>query len=114
MTLIGENEETKNIVFRILSELLSILENSSEDIVRFQGLDRRSNCTELTYANGTDNGTKLLRNDDQLCGKRTSFFPYIQRFGKRRNEKQRERHENHSLQRVVMASSHLMMMHLTI
>ena len=61
MTLIGENEETKKIVLRMLTVLLNMLENSSEDIGHFQGLDRRRNGTELTYANPTDNGTKLLR-----------------------------------------------------
>ena len=39
MTLIGENEETKKIVLRMLTELLSMLEDSREDIGRFQGLD---------------------------------------------------------------------------
>ena len=35
MTLIGENEETKKIVLRMLSEVLSMLEDSREDIGRF-------------------------------------------------------------------------------
>ena len=33
MTLIGECEETENIVLRILTELLSILEDSLETLV---------------------------------------------------------------------------------
>ena len=35
MTLIGDNEEPKQIVLRMLSELLSMLEDSREDIGRF-------------------------------------------------------------------------------
>ena len=35
MTLTGENEETKKIVLRMLSESLSMLEDSREDIGRF-------------------------------------------------------------------------------
>ena len=45
----------------MLSKLLSMLEDSREDIGRFQGLDPRKNGTELLYANPTGNGTKLLR-----------------------------------------------------
>ena len=32
MTLVGENEETEKIVLRMLTELLSMLEDSREDI----------------------------------------------------------------------------------
>ena len=35
MTLIGGNEETKKFVLPMFSELLSMLENSREDIGRF-------------------------------------------------------------------------------
>ena len=41
MTSIGENKETKKIVLRMLSELLSVLEDSRKDIGRFWGLDPR-------------------------------------------------------------------------
>ena len=51
MTWVGQNEETKKIVLRMLSELSSILEDSREDIGRFLGLDRRRNGTELTSTN---------------------------------------------------------------
>ena len=61
MTLIGQNEEIKKFLFGMLSKLLSMLEDSREDIGRFQGLDPRKNGTELLYANPTGNGTKLLR-----------------------------------------------------
>ena len=37
MTLVGENEETKKFVLRMLSELLSMLEDSREDTGRFLG-----------------------------------------------------------------------------
>ena len=35
MTLMGQDEEMKKIVLRMLSELLSTLENSRKDIGRF-------------------------------------------------------------------------------
>ena len=35
VTLIGQNEETKKIVLRMLSELLSMFEGSRKDIGRF-------------------------------------------------------------------------------
>ena len=60
-TLIVENEEREKIVLRTLTELVSMLEDSREDIGHFQGLDRRRNGTELMSANLMDNGTKLLR-----------------------------------------------------
>ena len=44
-------------------------------------------------------GRSCWEYDDQLYGKRTSKIPCIQRLGKRRIEKQRERNEIHSLQR---------------
>ena len=46
MTLYGENEEIKNIVLRMLSELLSMLEDSRNDVGRFWCLDPRRNGTE--------------------------------------------------------------------
>ena len=46
MTLIGQDEETKKIVLRTLSELLSMLENSRKDIGRFWCLDPWRNGTE--------------------------------------------------------------------
>ena len=45
----------------MLSKLLSMLEDSREDIGRFQGQDPRKNGTELLYANPTGSGTKMLR-----------------------------------------------------
>ena len=39
MTLIRWNEETKTLVLRMIGELLSVLEDSREDIGRFWGLD---------------------------------------------------------------------------
>ena len=50
MTLMGENKETKEIVLRMLSELPSMLEDSREDIGRFQSLDRRRNGMLLNFA----------------------------------------------------------------
>ena len=61
MTFIGENEETKKIVVRMLTELLRMLEDSREDIGRFQGLDWRRTFMGLMSANLLENGTKLLR-----------------------------------------------------
>ena len=58
MTFMGENEETKKIVLRMLSELLSMLEDSREDIGRFQGLDPRRNGTEPMSTNQMENGIK--------------------------------------------------------
>ena len=56
-----KTRETKKIVGPILTELLSMLEYSGEDIGHFLRLDRRRNGTELTYANPMDNGTELQR-----------------------------------------------------
>ena len=61
MTLIGENEETKQIELRILSELLSMLEDSRKDVGRFHGLDPRRNGTEPIPTNRMKNGRKLLK-----------------------------------------------------
>ena len=41
MTLIGQNEEIKKIVLRMLTELLSMLEDSCEDIGHFVGLEKK-------------------------------------------------------------------------
>ena len=46
MTFIGQDEGRKKIVLRMLSESLSMLENSRKDIGRFHGLDPRRNGTE--------------------------------------------------------------------
>ena len=61
MTLIGENEETKKIVLRMLSELLCMLEDSREDIGRFWCLDRKRNGAELMSTNLMENRRKLLK-----------------------------------------------------
>ena len=60
MTLIGQNEEIKKIVLRMLSELLSMLQDSRKDIGRFWGLDPRRNGTEPMLTNQMRNGIKLL------------------------------------------------------
>ena len=100
MTLIGQNEEIKKFLFGMLSKLLSMLEDSREDIGRFQGLDPRKNGTELLYANPTGNGTKLLRIWCSTLPKADILvFRATERLGKRRIEKQRKRKEVHSLQR---------------
>ena len=59
MALIGDNEETKFIALPMLSELLSMHEDSREDIRRFQGLDRRRNGTELMSTKLMESGRKL-------------------------------------------------------
>ena len=59
-TMHGESEETQKIVLRMLTELLSMVEDSREDIGRFQGLDRRRHGVELLSTNPMENGTKLL------------------------------------------------------
>ena len=61
LTLIGENEETKKIVFRMLSELLSMLEDSRKDIGRCLDLVPRKNGTEHMSTNRMDSGIKLLK-----------------------------------------------------
>ena len=61
MTLIGEDEETRNIVLRMLTELLSMLEDSREDTGRFQGLDRRRNGTELMSTNLMENERTVMK-----------------------------------------------------
>ena len=61
MTLIGENEGTKNIVLRLLSESLSMHEDSRKDIGRFWGLDPKRNVTKPTSTNWMENGIKLLK-----------------------------------------------------
>ena len=61
MTLIGQNEETKKIVLRMLSELLSELEDSREDVGRVWGLDPRRYGTEPMSTNLMENGRKLLK-----------------------------------------------------
>ena len=61
MTLTGENKVTEKFVLRMLRELVSMLEDSREDIGHPLGLDRRRNGTELMSANQMENGTKLLR-----------------------------------------------------
>ena len=61
MTLIGENEGTRIIVLRMLSEVLSVLEDSRKDVGRLWGLDPRRNGTEPMSTNLMENGTKLLK-----------------------------------------------------
>ena len=61
MTLIGENEETKKIVLRMITGLLSVLEDSCEDTGHLWCVDRRINDRNSTYENPMDNGTKLQR-----------------------------------------------------
>ena len=56
-----ENEETKKIVFRMLSELLSMLEDSRNDIGRCLDLVPRKNGTEHMSTNRMDSGIKLLK-----------------------------------------------------
>ena len=73
LTLIGESEETKKIVFRMPSELLSMLEDSRKDTCRCLDLVPRRNGTELMSTNRMDSGIKL--HDAQLCRKRTSHIP---------------------------------------
>ena len=94
LTLIGENEETEKNVLHILTDLLSMLEDSHEDIGHFKGLDRRRICTELVSGNLMDNGIKTA--EDMMLNFAKSGNPM---FGKRRIEKQRKRREIHSLQR---------------
>ena len=99
MTLIGEKKGTKNIVLRLLSELLRMHEDSRKDIGRFWCLDPRRDGTEPTSTNWMEKEVKLLKADDQFCRMRTSCFWCQQRLGKRRNEKQRKGGEIHSLLR---------------
>ena len=54
MTLIGQNEVIKKNVLRMLSELLSMLEDSRKDIGRSYG-------TEPMPTNQMENGIKLLK-----------------------------------------------------
>ena len=54
MTLIGQNEEIKKHVLRMLSELLSMLEDSRKDIGRSYG-------TEPMPTNRMENGIQLLK-----------------------------------------------------
>ena len=61
MTLYGENEETKNIVLRVLSKLQNRLENSQKDVGRFWSLGPKRNCMEPILTNRVENGTKLLK-----------------------------------------------------
>ena len=61
MTLIGENEEIKKNILRVLSKLLSLLEDSREDMGHFMGLDPTRNGTESTSTNRMENGIKLLK-----------------------------------------------------
>ena len=61
MTLTGENEGTEKIVLRMLTELLSTLEDSREDIGQFLVLDRRWYGTDLMSTNLMENDIKLLR-----------------------------------------------------
>ena len=94
MTLIGENEETEKIVLRMLTELLSMLEDSREDIGHFWRLDRRRG--EETVRNSYQQtwwtmGENYWGYDAQLCRKRTSYVLCYQRIRKRRVEKQRKR-----------------------
>ena len=56
MTLIGKNDETKTIVLRMFSELLSMLDGSRKDIGRFQDLDPGRNGTEPMSTNQMENG----------------------------------------------------------
>ena len=56
-----QNEETKKIVLRMLSVLLSMLEDSREDIGRFQGLDPRRNGPEPMSTNRMENERELLK-----------------------------------------------------
>ena len=59
MTLIGDNSEIQNIVLRILTELLSVLENSLEDIGHVQGLDPGPGSAKKWY------GTHASKPDGQ-------------------------------------------------
>ena len=59
MTLIGQDEELMKNVLRMLTELLSMLENSRKDIGRFWCLDPRRNGAEPT--NRMENGINLLK-----------------------------------------------------
>ena len=61
MALYGENEETNRIVLGMLSELLSMLEDSRKDVGRFWCLDARRNGMEPTLTNRTGDGIKLLK-----------------------------------------------------
>ena len=61
MTLYGENEETRRIVWRILSKLQNTLEDSRKDVGHFWGLDARRNGVEPILTNRTENGTDLLK-----------------------------------------------------
>ena len=61
MTLFEQDEEVKQIVLRILSGLLSMLEDSRKDIGRFWCLDPRRNGTEPMSTNRMENGRKLLK-----------------------------------------------------
>ena len=88
-TLIGKTEETEKIVLRMLPELLSVLEDSFEDIGHFSGLDEKKWFG--THAHN-------WRHDAQLCWKRTSYVPCDHCFGKRRIEKQRKKMKSIPLQ----------------
>ena len=61
LTLICESEETKKIVFRMLSELLSMLEDSRKDTCRCLDLVPRRNGTQFMSTNRMDSGIKLLK-----------------------------------------------------
>ena len=55
----GQNDEIKKIVLRMLTELLGMLEDSREDIGRFW--DPRRNGAEPIPTNRMENGMKLLK-----------------------------------------------------
>ena len=61
LTLICESEETKKILFRVVSELLSMLEDSRKDTGRCLDLVPRRNGTQFMSTNRMDSGIKLLK-----------------------------------------------------
>ena len=61
LTLYGENEETKQIVLRILFRLESMLEDSRRDVGGFGGLDPKRNGMEPILINRMENWIKLMK-----------------------------------------------------
>ena len=61
MTLNGEHEETWKIVLRMLTELMSVPDDSREDTGHCDGLVRRRNGTEPKSPNLMENEIKMLR-----------------------------------------------------
>ena len=99
----GRNDETKKIELRMLSELLSMLEDSRKDIGPFlgPGSEKKWYGTHVNKPDGEWSKTSE-GHDAQFCRKRTSCISCQQRLGKRRTEKQRKRERTPFTSTVVM------------